>query len=432
MVYEQTIIHPLAFIITLFAGILICFLPRKYAFIPFISVGIFISLQQRILIGGADFTMLRLLILFGLARIFLRSEYQALNSNEIDRFMLWFVFFRTITYTLLWQTSGAFINRLGGAIDIIGLYFFMRVIIHDFEDIYRVLKTFLIICLLLAMAMLIEWKTGRNLFSIFGGVSEITMVRDGRLRCQGAFQHPILAGSFGASLFPIFLSFWWHGERSKKIAIFGCLSTAIITITSSSSGPALAFLVGLFGLAMWPFRKKMRAIRWGILLTLGALHIVMNAPVWALIARVKVFGSSTGYHRYLLIDQFISRFKEWCLFGTKSTAHWGEFGKLWDITNNFIRIAVSGGLVTLVLFIIILGLCFRTIGRALRTQKQRKTQIFLWSIGTSLLVHITSFMGVSYFDQIIVLWYSLIAIISVIYCLTNDRYIQLKEKNVLE
>jgi len=137
----------------------------------------------------------------------------------------------------------------------------------------------------------------------------------------------------------------------------------------------------------------------------------MSAPLWAIFIHITVFGSSTGWHRYFLIDEFIKHFDEWWLFGTRYTAQWG--GWLYDVTNQYIRIAVDGGIITLTLFLGIIILCFRHVGRTLKIlENQRLDQMIVWGIGVSLFVHVASFMSVSYFDQIIIMWYLTIAIIS--------------------
>ena len=78
----------------------------------------------------------------------------------------------------------------------------------------------------------------------------------------------------------------------------------------------------------------MKLLRRTAVLVLVTLHLVMKAPVWALLARIDLTGSSSGYHRYVLIDQCISRFSEWRLIdigrprhgvgicGTQSTPMW--------------------------------------------------------------------------------------------------------------
>ena len=365
--------------------------------------------------------MLRILILFGLTRGILKSEFKSIKLNSIDKILLLWVSCTVIIYSILWDSYSAFINRLGMSVDVLGLYFFMRAMLRDVEDIKRILKAFLIVGILLSISMTFEWFTSKNLFSTFGGVPEFTLMRDGRLRCQGPFQHPILAGSFGASLFPIALSFWWVNRRGKVLPILGCISATIITATSSSSGPAITYIAGLLGLSMWFLKNKMRIIRYGIFFTIIALHIVMKAPVWGLIQRVGVFAGSTSYHRYHLIDQFIRRIDEWWLLGTQSTANWDEFGGLWDVTNHYIQIAKDGGLLSLILFIILISLCFKTIGQAWKVEDDKNIQILYWAIGASLFSHVVSFMGVSYFDQIIVLWFAIICIISTIYNITNNN-----------
>jgi hypothetical protein len=137
--------------------------------------------------------------------------------------------------------------------------------------------------------------------------------------------------------------------------------------------------------------------------TLAGLHIVMNAPVWALLSRVTIIAGSTGYHRYLLIDAAIRHFREWALFGTLSTADWGYY--LFDITNQYILEGVRGGFLTLVLFIAILVMAIRTTaGYSLKNVPDDQKWLS-WGICTSILTHCVMFIGVGYFGQILILLY---------------------------
>lgn len=414
MQFDQTIIHSYALVFTILMGITVLFINRKYVLIPIIITAIFISLQQRIAIMGFDFTMLRLLILVGWCRAILRSENSIGNFNILDKLVIWWVLARTITYSLLWMSPGAFINRLGGGLDVLGLYFLVRVYVKGYTDLLRLIKVFLILCIPLSFAMLIEWKTGRNLFSVFGGVPEITFVRDGRMRCQGAFQHPILAGTFAASLIPFCIAFIKVRNPFRKWAVISFIAISIVTFTTSSSGPVLTYMAGIGAFwGAWKFRNRMYLVRRLMVITLIALQIVMQAPIYAIIMRVKVFPSSTGYHRYFLIDNFIKRINEWWLLGSRGTAHWG--GHAFDITNEFILVGVNGGLLTLILYVAIIVYCFKSVGLGYHRIKNDNPQIFgicIWALGVSLFAHIVSFFGVSYFDQTIVVWYCLIGMIS--------------------
>jgi hypothetical protein len=348
-----------------------------------------------------------------LARLFLRSENHGLRVNALDKIMILWAAASIIGYTFLWGTWQAFVNRLGVYFDALGSYFLIRCLVRDYHDIIYAIKALAIICVAVATAMLLEYTTGRNAFAVFGGVPELTLIRDGRLRCQGAFAHPILAGTFGASLLPLFLSLWWQGQGSKKFAIIGCIAASTITFASSSSGPVATFAAGLAGFSLWPLRHQMRLMRWGMVYLVIALHLLMQAPVWALLARMTVVGGSTGYHRYYLFDEFVKHFGEWWLCGLKSTAHWGYH--LFDVTNQFVRIGVDGGLVPLILFVLLLVFCYRSLGQSLYLSGiPRPDRILIWALGASLFAHLASFWGVSYFDQIIIALYILLAMISTV------------------
>ena len=163
---------------------------------------------------------------------------------------------------------------------------------------------------------------------------------------------------------------------------------------------------------MFYYRKQMRLFRWGTVGTLFALHIAMNAPVWHLISRISAVGGSTAYHRYLLIDRAIGHFSHWAFLGCsgQTVASWG----IWrgDVTNQYILEGVNGGFLTMCLFIYCLTIAFQEIGRLWRRQRVRSREMKLaWALGVGLFVHATMFIGVSYFGQITISWYMLLAII---------------------
>jgi hypothetical protein len=415
---DVTNINFLGLSITLLMGFLMTLVPRKYAPIPLLIAICFITLGQRIVVADLDFTMARILILFGWVRLTLRGEIHSIKFNAIDKALIWYIIASIVTYTILWQTFGAFINRMGLAYNALGIYFLFRYLVRDFEDVIRTIKCLAVFIVPLALAALIESANGRNLFSIFGGVAEFTPLRDGKVRSTFSLGDAILAGTFGATLMPLFVGLWL-GKISRKLALCGVVASTIITIVSRSSGPVIAYLVEIIAFMMWPFRKKMRAVRWGILACVLALHMVMKAPVWALIGRLsEVFGGH-GYDRVELIDAVLSHFGEWWLIGTKYTAHWGPTVLVYetnmvDITSQYILVGIEGGLLTMSLFIAIIAYSFRGIGRAIYAAEGQSafTRICLWSMGVALWGHTASFFSVSYFSQLVIIWYMFLSMIS--------------------
>jgi hypothetical protein len=417
---EISNVNDIGLYFTLTMGVLILVLPRRVAIIPLLLTALYLTQGQVVVVATLHFTMIRVMLLLGMTRVILRNEISAIKLNTIDKIFILWVISSVIVKTLLWQTSDVFVNRLGFAYDAMFSYFIFRCLVQDFDDITRLFKTLAIIIVPLTVAMIVETSTGRNFFSIFGGVPEFSEFRAGRVRCEGAFRHPILAGSFGAASMPLFVSIWFKdGSHNKIIGIIGFICATMIMILANSSGPLMAYFFGLIALLLWSFRKSMRMIRWGILISLLFLHMVMKAPVWFLMARLAELTGGSGWHRSELISQAVDHFNEWWLLGTKSTLHWMDSQlsvneSSIDITNHFVGVGVNGGLISLVLFIMIIVYCYKNLGRTLQSLGDAPVvmRITLWALGASLTAHIASFMSVSYFDQIIVFWYLLIALIS--------------------
>jgi len=412
-------ISTLGFIFTAVMGLLLLFIPRRFAALPLIMTACYITLGQVVGIGPLHFYIIRIIILLGCLRVIIRKEFTAITFNSIDKITILYVFTSAIIYYLLRKDTDAFISSLGFAYNALGLYFVFRSIVRDPSDYYLIFKMLAWVMIPLALSMLVEKATGRNFFSIFGGVPEITMVREGRLRCQGAFMHPILAGTFGATSIPFFIALWFKGTGHKLTAALGIVSATIIAITPASSGPVIVYAAVILGLFMWRLRDSMRMVRWVALFAILALHLVMKAPVWALIGRLGSLIGGGGWHRVMIIDAAIAHFNEWWLLGTDFTRHWMPTGVTWsekhtDITNHFIGIGIHGGLVSLVLFVTILVYCFKTIGIRMKEIDPSDFQLkfTVWCLGVSLFSHITAFISVSYFDQIIVFWYLLLAMIA--------------------
>jgi len=134
--------------------------------------------------------------------------------------------------------------------------------------------------------------------------------------------------------------------------------------------------------------------------------------VWALIQRASVIGGSSGYHRYILVDRFFRHFGDWWLLGARNAGDWGYLS--YDIANQYVGIGESAGLVPFVLFIAIIVYAFKYLGRARQLAADVADRRFLWAIGCALLANVVAFFGLSYFDQLIVVWYALLAITSAV------------------
>ena len=411
---------PVALGFVFIMGLLLIFLPRSYAVVPIILTASFITFGQNLQVLSLNFYMHRILILFGLIRVFSRNEIQSIELGPVDKLFLLWILSSFLIYIIREQNIQALINRLGFAFD--GLvYFIFRSIIVSKADAIRTLKILALVLLPISGAMIIEKTTGRNLFSFMGGVDEFTAVRDSKIRAQGAFMHPITAGVLGATSIPLMIPMLFQGtvSHARAIAFLGLFSGTTICLASSSSGPVIAYATAVIPLVLWPIREHMRTFRWCFLLTLFTLHLVMKAPVWALIGRISEVMGGTGWHRSDLVDAWLKYYSEWLMLGTCDTSHWMSRtlsldSQMVDVTNHFVRIAVDGGAITLTFFITMLSKCYSQLGklRRITIQNDPGFELILWCLGCALTAHIVTFLSVSYFDQIFIFWYLLLALIS--------------------
>jgi len=387
---------PLALLFLIVMGILIFFLPRKRAALPIILLLLFIPLYQRIIILGLDFILIRILIILGLIRIFIKGEYRQINPTILDYTVFGWIIATVILYTMLYGSFGALINRTGFLLETLGIYICFRTFIRTIPEIQNLFKVVILTAIVVAGLMVMEQVAGKNYLSVFGALEGVN-IRDGKIRSTAAFLHPIMAGVFGATLFPV--SFSLIFQEKKWYGIIGVCTSVTIAITSASSGAILGLAVGIITVMLWQFSKYVRIAKFAVIPLIIILQILMQAPVWALLARVKVFGASTGYHRFYLFDQFIRRFPEWALMGTPTTATWDSWGKLWDTTNMYVSQGTQAGIIGLSLFIAMIVLAFKYTGEALTRVNSPAKRVFIWAIGATFFVHLTLFFGSNYFDQ---------------------------------
>jgi hypothetical protein len=424
--------NPLALGMLAVLAYLILSLPRRFAVCPLLIMTCLMPLGQELVLFGLHLYLFRVLLFLGVVRVIVKGEVRRLVLTRTDKLFGWWIAVSVVLGSLSNPSFDLLKNRLGDAYNAGGCYFFLRCVMVDFEDAVTSVRALAWLSLPVAAVMLVEKVTGHNLLFVFGGVPEITALREGHVRCQGAFRHPILAGTFGATQFPLFMALGYCKPGYRGLAVAAMISSIIIVITASSSGALMAFVAAVGGMAFWKWRNHLRLVRRATVLVILGLALVMNAPVWYLFARLSDLTGGTGWHRAFLIDQAVSHFNEWWLFGTTYTAHWGPGGEvtagdpnMMDITNHYVVQGVSGGLLKLLLFAAIIIASFKTIGRRLDAETGGSAaRLLFWAMGVSLLAHCLSFMSATYFDQIVVVWYWLLAAICCMGCTTRPGDLQ--------
>ncbi len=404
--------HPFVLLMLLLGIVLMFVLPRRRLIVLQLALTFLTPYGEQINLGGAHFYLTRILIMFGLVRMFtIRTAEDRISRpwNGIDKAFTTATCLGAFSVMMLFRETQAVVNQTGFLIDSVGGFLLYRYMVRDEEDVIRALKTLAVIVSVLGTTMLIEKRIELNVFGFIGG-RLYPFIREGALRAQGTFQGPIPCGTFGATSLALFL--WLRNTgKANSAAIAGLVGAMAMIGTSASSTPLLAFLATILGVAMWPARNYMRYIRWGLAILTVAIHLAMKAPVWFLINHVDLVAGNSGYHRAMLIDACVKHFKDWWLFGVKSTGDWGW--DLWDQANQFVAVAENGGLLAFIFFITVLSYAFSYIGTARKMVAGDKTKEWgFWMLGTALFTHVVAFFGISYGDQTTAGWYFFLVTIS--------------------
>jgi hypothetical protein len=395
--------NPFAIFLLVVDSILLITLPRKWAMLPLVIGACFMTLDQKIDFGAASFTMIRILILAGFLRVVIRKEKTEGHGNALDYTMIAWSAWALFSGFFHSNPAQEFIFRVGIIGDACGIYFLVRIFCRSSEDFVFLVRILSIAIVPVAIEMILEQITAYNMFSIFGGVPVTPRIREGRLRAQGPFAHAILAGTVAAILMPLMFTL----VRTKKVYGYtGIAACLIMIVTCSSSGPILTAAAGMAVLPLWPYRKELSKFRFAAVVGYIFLGFVMEDPPYYIMARIDITGGSTGWHRARLIWSSMQHLGEWWLWGTDYTRHWMPTGVSWspdhtDITNQYIKMGVIGGLPLTVIYIATLWIAFMFIGKTLKHELSlSKSQLqLLWGAGASLFAITITGLSIAFFDQ---------------------------------
>ena len=414
---SETILHPLVLAAMIAAIAALLWLPRRYRLVAFVFSAFLIPAGQQFVAAGVHIFVYRVIVIAGLVGSYKRfgspnNNRLAGGWNTIDTAFVSCILAHVAAYTLLYRNSAAIVNQIGYAWDYLGGYLLLRQLIQSKRDIVNAVRCMAWLAAIFAACMIREQISGQNIFGLLGGVRLISQVREGDIRSEAVFQHAITAGAFGATAVPLFV--WlWKTRTYRVVSMVGVIGSGVMVYTSRASTPVGALCAGVVAICFWPFRRHMKWLRWTLAITLVFLHIVMNGPVWALIARASVLGGSSAHHRYELVDQFIRHVEDWWLLGTASNANWGT--EMVDTSNAFVQEGEMGGLLTLMCFILVISTSFRRVGLGIRRVSavhRSNNEWLFWALGASVFAHVVAFFGIYYFDQTRVAWFVLLALIS--------------------
>jgi hypothetical protein len=393
----------------------VLFAPRRWALVGMTAGILYLTQRQQVDVGGVNLYALRFVELAGFARVVLLREFSLDRLGTLDRVLIALHVYTFSIFAL--RSNEPKTYELGMAVDALLSYLTFRALIDGAETLRWFLKALTVLVVPYGVLVAYETITFRNPFAAIGGVEMAlggdTWVRAGRLRAVGSFGHPSLMGTFGGAFLPLFIGLWF-GARERVVAVTGAVACLALVWASNSGGPATCVAFALVGWMCWPLRRNMRVVRWALVSVFGVLALLMNAPVWYLLAKLGNLIGGDGWHRAELLNVAFQNVRAWGLAGMPmiETAGWLPYtnnvtGAV-DMTNHFLVFGITAGLGSVFLLIYLLVEGYRHVGRALsvaRTMNDRSMEYLYWAVGVTLTVHIGNWFAITYWDQTNLVWF---------------------------
>jgi hypothetical protein len=382
---------------------------REYAPVPLLVGCCYMTMGQGLELGAISLPMYRMFLLVGLIRVIMKGESLVGGLNRVDKLvitlMAW-MFFASLFHE--YEPGSGPLYTLGIIFNITLIYFLVRIWSGSVDEVVSLVAAVGFVLLPVAVEMVVEQAVGKNLFSSLGGIPETVIERNGRLRAQGPFRHPILAGTVGATCLPLMLGIW---RSNRFAAMIGAAASVMMVLASASSGPVVSLLVGAGVVMCWRFRRHAKRAVWAGVAGYILIELISTRPAYhVIVTRLDFTGSSTAYYRARLIDTTVKHFSEWWMFGTDYTRHWipsgiGSVlanGKHIDITNYYIGFGIAGGLLAILLVLAIIRRCLADVIEHVNDDEGEDAhgeKFMIWCLGASLFSHAVSALSIAYFDQ---------------------------------
>ncbi|MDD5327561.1 MAG: hypothetical protein PHY02_07080 [Phycisphaerae bacterium] len=408
--------------VAVLVSILVVILRPSIAFAVYIAALLFYPSYLSVKLGTLDVTAGRMITAVLLARCLVSHELR--SSFKWQRLDSWIaismVVYVGMTLIAIHPLSEAVENRAGFLVNTCFAYFVARFCISSRASLNTAIKWICVALVPLALLGIIEsftgWQPYLATMSYCPWYEEgITISpRSGIMRAIGAFGHPIMFGSAFALFLPIVYAL--RHERGYQRALAYPVSILLIVgaLSSMSSGPWVAVIFTIICLAMEHFKKLLKPALVGFVFCCIFVEIASNRPFYHVVVSYANPLGGSGYHRAKLIDCAVEHFGEWYLKGYGGQdPGWGEFLGMdrTDVTNEFILAGVQYGLLGVVALSCVLTAAVQASVRLHNSSSDLQSRTLAWALGSTLAVTIITFISVSFFGQMIPLFYSFLGII---------------------
>ena len=326
-----------------------------------------------------------------------------------------------VTLLLSDETLNVLRNRGGFLLDTLVPYLLVRLAVSDRSGFMTLVKGVALLLLPLALVGTVEVLTGWNPFASllhycpWYSIEEYHhLARFEYYRAIGTSAQPIIFGLIFATLLPLVLL--WRLQEGPMRQLWWLFGAAAVlgTVSSLSSTPLIAMLVGLALVAMAPYKRYIKPLALLILFGCVAVEIVSNRHFYYVLAEAVGFDSANSWYRARLIDGAVRFLPEYWVhgygFGDWGWGMWMSNSPRMDVCNEYVLQVGRHGVFAFASFVYMLAAAFMCLRRAHRRAADPYGRACTWAVGSSLGVLVAAFFAVSVFSTMLPVFYSLLGL----------------------
>lgn len=367
---------------------------------------------MRIPMGLAQMSAPRLIAIVFLVRLLMgrRPGFRFGRAEWIV--LVWWVW-DVLAHVLAGSEASETVYAVGRGMDTVLMFFVARLALTDIQAWRGLFWPLGVTALVMGVVGGVEAVGGeylyQRLYDLSGGAwfDKGQEYRYGLLRARASTGHAIY---FGVAMTVIMG--WLIALRrfapSMTMWLTAVCAAVAGTLSSLSSGPMLALTVFVGLRAFFHMRSLIRPALMMLIAMCLVLEFASNRHFYNLIDYISI-SQETAWYRTRLLEVAASRIGEYWAVGVGSDwpHHWGEMidGRLHvDVVNNYVIMAISGGLLGLGLYLALQILCVSRVVRAFREGGAGQRELW-FSMGALLLSLMAASMSVGLYGPPLLLSY---------------------------
>lgn len=281
-----------------------------------------------------------------------------LKNNYLDYCVIGLWVYQIFASIMAGSESKYLIYMVGRLLDTVLIFYAARICIRSSKDLGVFLKYLIVIIVIMSVLAFVESITQKSLYTYARELNQwawsirVHELRMGLARAYGATLNPIY---YGLSAY-MGLALYYTVEtnlRRKIVYVIGFIGVFMCM----SSGPIITMFMLIFLALFVKDLKRFKVVILAVFIAALFAEFASNRHFYNLIEYVT-FNSQTAWYRSRLLEVAFLNSNEFIWYGVGDTwpNHWGaqiDGRAIVDVVNQYLIVALRGGIIGLILFLVI-------------------------------------------------------------------------------